>query len=153
MMRSYTSLLHRVPTFEPPWPPPFTIMGRQGCDAAMKMTLSQGQLKCKKGKMTRTSLAWIRPHYLGAILRHILNMVISFLYSSTNYLENWLLPNDLIIVRNYGGQEEEVQDTKDMLESPRDVHNKVEIQTHSEFQSFTSSPTRSPGPHCIQIDT
>jgi hypothetical protein len=25
-----------------PWPPPFTIMGRQGCTAALKTTLSQG---------------------------------------------------------------------------------------------------------------
>jgi hypothetical protein len=32
-----------------PWPPPFTIMGRQGCDVILKMTLSRGRLKCKKG--------------------------------------------------------------------------------------------------------
>jgi hypothetical protein len=43
-----------------------------------------------------------------------------------------LLPNDLIIVRNHG-DDEDVCDTKDELESPRDMHNKVEIQTNSEF--------------------
>jgi hypothetical protein len=25
-----------------PWPPPFMMMGKQGCGAALKMTLSQG---------------------------------------------------------------------------------------------------------------
>jgi hypothetical protein len=57
-------------------------------------------------------------------------MVNLFLCSSTNYLENQLLPNDLIIVMNHGDNDEEAQDTKDVLESPRDVHNKVEIQTN-----------------------
>jgi hypothetical protein len=32
------------------------------------------------------------------------------------------------------------------------VHIKVEIQSNSEFQSMTSSPTRSPGPPRLQID-
>jgi hypothetical protein len=40
-----------------PWPPPFTLMGRQCCDAVLKMTLSRGLLKCTKGRMMRTSLA------------------------------------------------------------------------------------------------
>jgi hypothetical protein len=40
-----------------PWPPPFTIMRRQDCDAVLKMTLSQGRVKCKKVRMMRTSLA------------------------------------------------------------------------------------------------
>jgi hypothetical protein len=31
---------------------------------------------------------------------------------------------------NHGDNDEEAQDTKDVLESPRDVHNKVEIQTN-----------------------
>jgi hypothetical protein len=48
-----------------------------------------------------------------------------FLYSFTNYLKNRLLSNNLIIVRNHGDEEEDVRDTNDVLESPRDVHNKV----------------------------
>jgi hypothetical protein len=32
------------------------------------------------------------------------------------------------------------------------VHNKVEIQFHSELWSLTSSPTQSLGPPCLQID-
>jgi hypothetical protein len=57
--------------------------------------------------MMRTCLSWIQPHPQGAILRHLLNMVNSFLCFSTNYFENQLLPNDLIIVRNHGDDEEE----------------------------------------------
>jgi hypothetical protein len=102
--------------------------------------------------LMRTSLAWIQPHPHGAILRHILNTINSFLCSSTNYLKNRLLPNDLIIVRNHGDDKEDVRDTIDVLESPRDMHKKVEIQTNSKFQSLTLSPTQSLGPPCIQID-
>ena len=45
---------------------------------------------------------------------------------------------------------EDVWDTKEVLESHGDVHNKMEIQFNSELQ--ISSPTRSPGPPCIQTD-
>jgi hypothetical protein len=81
----------------------------------------------------RTSIAWIQPHPHGAILRYISNMVISFLCSSVNYLENRLLPNDLIIVRNHGDDEEDERDIKRVLERQGDVHIKVEIQSNSEF--------------------
>jgi hypothetical protein len=127
-----------------PWPLPFTIMGGKG-DEDLKITLNRVRLKCKKGRMMRTSLIWIQPH-------HILNTINSFLYSSTNYLENRLLPNDLIIVRNHGADEEDVRDTNTVLESQRDIHDKVEMQPNSESQSLSSSPTWSPGPPCIQID-
>jgi hypothetical protein len=55
----------------------------------------------------RTCLSWIQPHRHGAILRHLLNTVNSFLYSSTNYFENRWLPNDLIVVRKHGDDEED----------------------------------------------
>jgi hypothetical protein len=60
-----------------------------------------------ESRMTRTHLSWMQPHPHGAILRHLLNMVNSFLCSSTNYFDNRLLPNDLIIVRNHGDDEED----------------------------------------------
>jgi hypothetical protein len=41
------------------WPQPFMIIGRQGCDTALKMTLSRGRHKCRKARMMRISLAWI----------------------------------------------------------------------------------------------
>jgi hypothetical protein len=39
-----------------PWPPPFTMRGRQGYAVSLKLTLSRGQLKCKKGMMMMTCL-------------------------------------------------------------------------------------------------
>jgi hypothetical protein len=56
----------------------------------------------------RTCLSWIQSHPRGAIVRHIENRVNSFLCYSTNYLENRLLPNYLIIVQNHGDDEEDV---------------------------------------------
>jgi hypothetical protein len=38
--------------------------------------------------LVRTCLSWIQPHPHRVILRHLLNMVNSFLCSSTNYFEN-----------------------------------------------------------------
>jgi hypothetical protein len=75
-------------------------------------------------------------------------MVRSFLCSYTNYFENQLLPNDIIIVRNHGDDEEDKWGIKRAVERQGDVHIKVEIQSNLEFQSLTSSP----GPPCIQID-
>jgi hypothetical protein len=80
-----------------------------------------------------TCLAWIQPHTQGAILKHILNTVNSFLCSSTNYLENRLLSNNLIIVMNHGDDEEDLRGIKDVLKSPRDMPNMLEIQSNSEF--------------------
>jgi hypothetical protein len=45
---------------------------------------------------------------------------------------------------------EEKWSIKKVLESQGDVHEKVANQSNSELPS--SSPTRSPGPPCIQID-
>jgi hypothetical protein len=93
----------------------------------------------------RTCLSWIQPHPHGTILRHLLNTVNSFLCTFTNYFENRLLLNDLVIVRNHGDDEEDEWDIKRVLEKQEDAHIKVEIQFNSEFQSLTSSQTRSPG--------
>jgi hypothetical protein len=102
--------------------------------------------------MMRTSIAWIQPHPHEAILRHISNMAITFLCSFINYLENRLLPNNLIIVRNHADDEEDERNIKRALERQGDAHIKVEIQSNSEFQSLTSSPTQSSGPPWLQID-
>jgi hypothetical protein len=117
------------------WPPPFVMMERQGCGVTLKMTLSRGQLKCKKRRRMRTSVAWIQPHPHGAILRHLSNTVNSFFCSSVNYYVNQLLANDLIIVRNHGADEDDEWDIKRALERQVDAHIKVEIQSNSEFQS------------------
>jgi hypothetical protein len=100
----------------------------------------------------KTCLSWIQPHPYRAIIRHLLNTVNSFLCSSIDYFKNRLLPNDLIIVRNHGDDEEDEWDIKIVLERQGDMHIKVEIQSNLEFQSLTSSPTQSLGPPQIQID-
>jgi hypothetical protein len=41
---------------------------------------------------------------------------------------------------------------KKVLESQGNTHNMVELHANSESRSLTSSPTRSPGPLCLQID-
>jgi hypothetical protein len=102
--------------------------------------------------MMRACLSWIQPHPHGAIRRHLLNTVNSFLCSSTNYFENRLLPNDLIIVRNHEDDEEDEQEITRALESQGDAHMMVEIQSNSEFQSMTLSPIWSPRPPRLQID-
>jgi hypothetical protein len=60
-------------------------------------------------------------------------MTNSFLSSSTNYFENRLLPNDLIIVRNHGDDEEDEWYIRRALERQGDAHIKVKIQSNSEF--------------------
>jgi hypothetical protein len=109
------------------------MMGRHGDVVALNITLTRGQLKCKKGRMMRTCLSWIQPHPHGLILRHFLNTVNLFLCSSTNYFKNRLLPNDLIIIRNHGDDGEDEPDIKRALERQGDAHIKVEIQSNSEF--------------------
>jgi hypothetical protein len=93
--------------------------------------------------LMRTSVAWIQPHPHGAIPRHISNIVISFLCSFIYYLENRLITNNLIIVRNHGDGEEDEWDINRVLERQGDAHIKVEIQSNSEFQSLTLNPTQS----------
>jgi hypothetical protein len=63
-----------------------------------------------------------------------------------------LLQNDLIIIRNYGDDEEDERDIKRALERQGYAHIKVEVQSNLEFQSLTYSITRSPGPSQLQID-
>jgi hypothetical protein len=135
-----------------PCPPPFTMMGRQGCTATLKITLSRGRLKYKKGRIIRTCLSWIQPHPHVVILRHFLNMVNSFLCSSTNYFENQLLPNDLIIVRNDRDDEDDELNINRVLERQGDAHIKVEVQFNSEFHCLTSSPTQNTAPPHLQIN-
>jgi hypothetical protein len=60
-------------------------------------------------------------------------MVKSFLCSSTNYFKNRFLPNDLIIVRNHGDEEEDKRDIKRVLERQGGVHIKGEIHSNKEF--------------------
>jgi hypothetical protein len=134
--------------------------------AVWKINLSRGRLKCKKGRMMRTSLLWIQPRIfigvgvrlifglqestylqqlsrlhmdsnLGLLLlhgkivkstlrriqphvnnlsesvtitdfiqRYILSMMSLFLYAFIDDSENRLLPNNVMMISNYGGDKE-----------------------------------------------
>jgi hypothetical protein len=102
--------------------------------------------------MIRTCLSWIQLHPYGAILRYLLNTANSFLCSSTNYFENQLLPNDLIIVWNHRDDENDKCNIKMVQERQGDAHNIVEIKSNAEFQSLTTSPTQGPRPLQLHID-
>jgi hypothetical protein len=134
------------------WSTPFMMMERQDCVVALKIILSRGLLKYKKGMMMRTCLSWIQAHPHGAILKYLLNMVNLFLCFYTNYFDNQLLPNDLIIVRNHGDDEKDEQDIKRAQERKGDAHIKVEIKSNLKFQSLTSSLTQGLGSSRLQID-
>jgi hypothetical protein len=47
---------------------------------------------------------------------------------------------------------EDMWDIKRVLESQENTHTEVEIQSNSELQSLTLSPTHSSGPPYLQID-
>jgi hypothetical protein len=47
---------------------------------------------------------------------------------------------------------DDMWDIKKVLEIQGNTHNKVEVQANLESRSMTSSPTRSLGPPCLQID-
>jgi hypothetical protein len=96
--------------------------------------------------------SWIQPRPHGAILKHFLNPVNLLFCSFTNYFENQLLSNDLIIVKNHGNDGLDKRDIKRSLERQGDADIKVEIQSNLEFQSLTLSPTQSIGPPQHQID-
>jgi hypothetical protein len=100
----------------------------------------------------RTSLAWIQPHPHGAILRHILNKVNSFQITLSIDFENILLPNNSIIVRNHGVDEEDIGESFRVMEDQQGHPIQVGNQSNSKLQSLTSNITRSPGPPCIKID-
>jgi hypothetical protein len=76
----------------------------------------------------------------------------SFLCSFANDLENRLLPNDLIVIRNQGVDHGEHVGIKKVMESQGNMHNMVEVQANLESRSLTSTPTRSLGLPYLQID-
>jgi hypothetical protein len=75
----------------------------------------------------------------------------SFLCSSANDLENRLVPNDLIVISNQGVDHGEHAGHQEGAREPKNMHNMVEVQANSESKSLTSSPTRSPGPSCLEV--
>jgi hypothetical protein len=91
---------------------------------------------------------------LGPITRsraqRLNHQVNSFLCSSAYNIENRLLPNDLIVLRNqgeeHGGQMEHQEGAREPKRHAREGGEPIQ------FELLRSSPTRSPGPPHTQID-
>jgi hypothetical protein len=186
----------------PPWPQPFTIRGGHGVVAVWKMNLSRGRLKCKKGRMMRTSLLWIQPclfigvgvrlvfglqestylrqlsrlhmdSNLGLLLlhgniikstlrwihphvdtlsesviitdfiqRYILSTVSLFLYAFIDDSENRLLPNNVMMIMNYGGDKEGLKErrggAKEQQRQPSQVGVPIQVEPKSNSDSRNS---------------
>jgi hypothetical protein len=66
--------------------------------------------------------------------------------------ESILLPNDLIIIRNYEENEEDIGESFRGVEDKHEHSIHVGDQSNSEFLSLTTSPTRSPRPPHLNLD-
>jgi hypothetical protein len=73
------------------------------------------------GKITKSSLKWIQPHVdtlsesvtiTDFIQRYILSMVSLFLYAFIDDSENRLLPNNVMMIRNYGGDKDGLKERR-----------------------------------------
>jgi hypothetical protein len=73
------------------------------------------------GKITKSTIRWIQPHVdtlsksvtiTDFIQRHILSTVSLFLYAFIDDYENRLLPNNILMIRNYGEDKEELKERR-----------------------------------------
>jgi hypothetical protein len=79
--------------------------------------------------------------------RQLNSEVSSFLSTSTYDFENRLLPNDYIVIRNQGEDQEMHGEGLEAWRYSKGVQAKLETQSKS-----TSSPPRSPGVVCLKLD-
>jgi hypothetical protein len=199
----------------PPWPPPFIIRGGHDVVAVWKINLSRGWLKCKKGRMMRTSLLWIQPRLfvgvwhifglqestylqqlsrfhmdsnLGLLLLHgkiikstlrriqphvdtlsesatitdfiqrcFLSTVSLFLYTFIDDSKNRLLPNNVMMIRNYGWDKEGLKErrggAKEQQRRPSQVGVPIQVELKSNSDSRNTlhqncRPDHIPTPFC-----
>jgi hypothetical protein len=101
------------------------------------------------GKIIKSTLRWIQPHVdtlsesvtiTDFIQRCILSTVSLFLYAFIDDSENRLLPNNVMMIRNYGGDKEgkrdvEVQRSSKSRSSQVGVPIQVELKTNSDSRN------------------
>jgi hypothetical protein len=100
---------------------------------------------------TTTSIEMQRP-ITKSRAQQLHRQVNSFLCSSANDFENRWLPNDLIVIRNQGVDHGGHVGYQEGVGDPRKHTQQGGGPSQFRVQSPTSSPTRSPGPSCLQID-
>jgi hypothetical protein len=102
------------------------------------------------GKIIKSTLRWIQPHadtllesvtITDFIQRCILSTVSLFLYAFINDSENRLLPNNVMMIRNYGGDKEDHKQRhggakeEQRRSSQVGIPIQVELKSNSDFRN------------------
>jgi hypothetical protein len=103
------------------------------------------------GKITKSNLRRIQPHVdtlsesvtiTDFIQRCILSTVSLFLYAFTDDSENRLLPNNVMMIRNYGKDKEELKErrggAKEQQRRPSQVRVPIQVELESNSDSRNS---------------
>jgi hypothetical protein len=103
------------------------------------------------GKITKSTLRWIQPHVdtlsesvtiTDFIQRCILSMVSLFLYAFIDDSENRLLPNNVMMIRIYGEDQEGIKErrggAKEQQRRPSQVGVPIQVELESNLDSRNS---------------
>jgi hypothetical protein len=103
------------------------------------------------GKIIKSTLRWIQPHVdtlsesitiTNFIQRCILSTVSLFLYAFIDDSENRLLPNNVMMIRNYGGDKEGFKErrggAKEQQRRPSQVGTPIQVELKSNSDSRNS---------------
>jgi hypothetical protein len=103
------------------------------------------------GKIIKSTLRWIQPHVdtlsesvtiTDFIQRCILSTVSLFLYAFIDDSENILLPNNVMMIRNYGGDKEGLKErhggAKEQQRQPSQVGVPIQVELKSSSDSRNS---------------
>jgi hypothetical protein len=102
-------------------------------------------------KIIKSTLRWIQPHvdtlsesvtFVDFIQRCILSMVSLFLYAFIEDSDNRLLPNNVMMIRNYGGDKEGLKErcggAKEQQRRPTQVGVPIQVELKSNSDSRNS---------------
>jgi hypothetical protein len=103
------------------------------------------------GKIIKSTLIWIQPHVdtlsesvtiIDFIQRCILSTVSLFLYAFIDDSENRLLPNNVTMIRNYGGDKEGLKErrggAKEQERQPSQLGVPIQVELKSNSDSRNS---------------
>jgi hypothetical protein len=100
------------------------------------------------GKMIKSTLRRIQPHVdtlsesvtiTDFIQRCILSTVSLFLYAFIDNSENILLPNNVVMIRNYGGDKEGIKERRGGAKEQQRWRSKVGVPSQVELKSNSDS--------------
>jgi hypothetical protein len=100
------------------------------------------------GKIIKSTLRWIHSHVdtllesvtiTDFIQRCILSTVSLFLYAFIDDSENRLLPNNVIMIRNYGGDKEGLKERRGGAKEQQRRPSQVEVPIQVELKSNSDS--------------